>query len=38
MLVDLVGMDTRPIRSTADLIAELGERRLGDKVRHDLVW
>jgi hypothetical protein len=29
----LVGMDTRPIRSTADLVAALDERRPGDKVR-----
>jgi S1-C subfamily serine protease len=28
----VVGMDTRPIRSTADLIAALDERRPGDKV------
>jgi S1-C subfamily serine protease len=28
----LVGMDTRPIRSTADLVAALDERRPGDKV------
>lgn len=28
----IVGMDTRPIRSTADLIAAFDERRPGDKV------
>lgn len=28
----LVGLDTRPVRSTADLMAALDERRPGDKV------
>lgn len=28
----IVGMDTRPIRSTAELVAALDERRSGDKV------
>lgn len=30
----LVGLDTRPVRSTAGLMAALDERRPGDKVGH----
>eukprot|EP00878_Enallax_costatus_P011544 GHUV01012052.1.p2 GENE.GHUV01012052.1~~GHUV01012052.1.p2 ORF type:complete len:193 (+),score=24.35 GHUV01012052.1:191-769(+) len=33
----IVGMDTRPIRSTAELVAALDERRPGDKVRCDVL-
>ncbi|WIA33796.1 hypothetical protein OEZ86_006909 [Tetradesmus obliquus] len=33
----LVGLDTRPVRSTADLMAALDERRPSDKVRCDVL-
>ncbi|KAF8060075.1 DEGP1 [Scenedesmus sp. PABB004] len=33
----IVGVDTRPIRSVADLVAALDERRPGDKVRCDVL-
>lgn len=33
----IVGMDTRPIRSTAELVAALDERRAGDKVSEAFV-
>lgn len=33
----IVGMDTRPIRSPADLAAALDDKRAGDKVRIDVL-
>ncbi len=33
----VVGLDTRPVRSTGELLAALDERRAGDRVRVDVL-